>query len=628
MLAVIREGAKSWLSQLLIWSVAITFVGAAFFVWGDAQKQTGDVVAIVDDVEISNQRYRDALRRIEDALRSQFGGKMDQTMLDALNPESIALNSVISMELQLKAAKDAGLVVTDAELAGAIENNNDFKVAGSFNKKRYSDLLAMNNQSPAKFESFLRDDLLVEKLKGLVNRSVSISDAQAYARFINDNQSVTVRYARVKPADLESEVEMTESALEIWYKDNISEYMSPEERSFQILRVKNSSFLDKVEASEIEISDYYDSNMDEFEIKESVTVSQILVTEPDKVIAPDKTRTAYEKLEKGADFAEVAKELSDGPMAAEGGDMGKVNRGQMVPEFEEIVFDLEEGAFSKPFLTQFGWHIAKVTKKIEGQYLRLDQVKGTVRNRVIRNNTISAARQFMTNIAQSATAETFASVAETNADVTLSGFVVKKGAVDPSLDIPTEILAELFVSAEKVVSTPVKTENGYALFLVNTITPPAELPLEDVKEAAEEHFREQMAKNNAEKIALDVEKQVNDGNNLQTVATEQGLSITDTPPFSRKSMRDKSQSLDAGMVMEAFDLAKGEAKSVAVNDDYLIITLLERHAIDRKEALAAVPGLKKDLLKRKRMEVYDRFLTGLRKQADADGRVQILAKLN
>lgn len=60
-----------------------------------------------------------------------------------------------------------------------------------------------------------------------------------------------------------------------------------------------------------------------------------------------------------AGFDQLAKKLSDCPSAANGGDLDWFGRGQMVPEFEDAIFAIENGEITKPFKTRFGWHIAK-----------------------------------------------------------------------------------------------------------------------------------------------------------------------------------------------------------------------------------------------------------------------------
>ncbi|MBT6094384.1 MAG: peptidylprolyl isomerase [Rhodospirillaceae bacterium] len=69
-------------------------------------------------------------------------------------------------------------------------------------------------------------------------------------------------------------------------------------------------------------------------------------------------------LEKGGDFAELAKKKSTGPSGPNGGDLGYFGKGQMVPEFETAAFAMEKGTYSKaPVKTQFGFHVIKVENR-------------------------------------------------------------------------------------------------------------------------------------------------------------------------------------------------------------------------------------------------------------------------
>lgn len=66
-------------------------------------------------------------------------------------------------------------------------------------------------------------------------------------------------------------------------------------------------------------------------------------------------------LDAGKDFAELAKAKSTGPSGPQGGDLGYFKAGQMVPEFDQVAFSLEKGAYTKePVKSQFGWHVIKV----------------------------------------------------------------------------------------------------------------------------------------------------------------------------------------------------------------------------------------------------------------------------
>ncbi|MEQ6918221.1 peptidylprolyl isomerase [Halomonas aquatica] len=69
------------------------------------------------------------------------------------------------------------------------------------------------------------------------------------------------------------------------------------------------------------------------------------------------------EIEGGRDFAEVARENSSCPSSRQGGDLGSFGPGQMVPEFDKVVFSAEVGTVQGPVKTQFGYHLLEVTER-------------------------------------------------------------------------------------------------------------------------------------------------------------------------------------------------------------------------------------------------------------------------
>lgn len=69
------------------------------------------------------------------------------------------------------------------------------------------------------------------------------------------------------------------------------------------------------------------------------------------------------KIEGGADFAEIARANSQCPSGKSGGDLGTFNKGQMVKEFDDVVFTDEIGKVHGPIKTQFGYHLIEITSR-------------------------------------------------------------------------------------------------------------------------------------------------------------------------------------------------------------------------------------------------------------------------
>ena len=83
------------------------------------------------------------------------------------------------------------------------------------------------------------------------------------------------------------------------------------------------------------------------------------------ILVPDESTCSDLKsqIENGADFADVAKQHSQCPSGQRGGDLGQFGRGQMVPEFDQVVFSGDVGAVLGPVKTQFGYHLIEVTQR-------------------------------------------------------------------------------------------------------------------------------------------------------------------------------------------------------------------------------------------------------------------------
>jgi peptidyl-prolyl cis-trans isomerase C len=98
----------------------------------------------------------------------------------------------------------------------------------------------------------------------------------------------------------------------------------------------------------------------------------------------DEAKAIKAELEKGADFAELAKKKSKDPGASDGGDLGFFTKEQMVPEFSAVAFTLAPGKISDPVKSQFGWHIIKVEEKRDRTAPPFDQVKSQIETYVTR----------------------------------------------------------------------------------------------------------------------------------------------------------------------------------------------------------------------------------------------------
>lgn len=120
-------------------------------------------------------------------------------------------------------------------------------------------------------------------------------------------------------------------------------------------------------------------------------------TDKQQAEAKQRVDSLYDVLQKGGDFAELARKFSADRSGQNGGELGWIEKGYTVPEFEQVIYSMKPGDISKPFTTQFGWHIVKLIDKqnffpydsVHNNILRFIEQRG-IRNQII-NQKIEAA---------------------------------------------------------------------------------------------------------------------------------------------------------------------------------------------------------------------------------------------
>lgn len=173
---------------------------------------------------------------------------------------------------------------------------------------------------------------------------------------------------------------------ELLYLEALENKVDEEEEFNQILEdtkvilLKNyaiSKLLSKESVSEDEIKEYYNENQEHFSKPESVVAGHILVEDEDQA------NKIKKEIEEGKSFEDAAREYSTCPSKEKGGDLGEFSRGQMVPEFEDKAFEMEEGEISEPVKTQFGYHVIKLDQKNEAGRKEFDEVKAEIEQIVL-----------------------------------------------------------------------------------------------------------------------------------------------------------------------------------------------------------------------------------------------------
>jgi peptidyl-prolyl cis-trans isomerase C len=166
-----------------------------------------------------------------------------------------------------------------------------------------------------------------------------------------------------------------------------------------------------IQVTDDEITEFFTANPQFFSIDEQVHARHILIrVEPDAT--DDQLRQSFERAQRararaitGEDFATLARELSDGPGAPDGGDLGFFTKSRMIEPIADAAFALQPGEISPVVQTQFGYHVIKVEERRPPGELPLDQARDQARSMIVNQKTMEKVGELLKNLSESADIE-------------------------------------------------------------------------------------------------------------------------------------------------------------------------------------------------------------------------------
>ena len=369
------------------------------------------VVAIVDDDIILASELQERVAGVRSNMEAR-GVEMPSD--DVLIRET--LDRLILDSIQLQLANRYGVRIPDQQLDEAMTR---LARQNGLTLEQFRIALEQSGQSYAAAREGLRDDLAIQRVQqGNVMRNINISE-QEIDNFLTteEGEAMTQPEYRVVQALLASsrgEDADTVAAKAAYVDEVLASIQSgtPFEQAVSVIdpyaftggdlgwRKLNdipSMFADVVpaltvgEVTKVRSSSgfhlvYLADATDGEQLVRQTDVRHILV-KPTEVLseeaAEDLAIELKDRIEAGENFGDLARQYSDDiGSAAEGGELGWTNPGQMVPEFEATMAAATEGEVSEPFRSEFGWHILEVKARRDKDFsseMRRNQVAGYIR---------------------------------------------------------------------------------------------------------------------------------------------------------------------------------------------------------------------------------------------------------
>lgn len=157
----------------------------------------------------------------------------------------------------------------------------------------------------------------------------------------------------------------------------------------------------RITVSPAEVTAYYESHPQEFEIPVAVQSAVILIKPKgsfDLVQARDLAQRLAQQLRQGADFYDLAKRYSDGPNAKMGGRIGYLEKGSSVKEIGEVLFSLKEGEVSPLIQTAAGYHIFRAESIRPARRATLEEAKDPIQSRIFQEKTAVRYKEWITRL--------------------------------------------------------------------------------------------------------------------------------------------------------------------------------------------------------------------------------------
>ena len=370
-------------SNSIFWKAFLAIIAISFALGGVATyivSRTDTSAVKVNGEEISQnlfqQQYDNAYRVASERLGASFSAVADTPeFINGLRKE--VLNRLINQELLRQYSDQLKLSVSDERIKQEIVTNPMFQVNGKFDNAAYQQLLRNNNMSADAYAEYLREGLRLTQLQEGLNETEFLLPAQQDEFVKNLFQQRKVRLATLPLAAEVAKQSVSEQEIQDYYNANKAKFLMPETVKVQYLDLTGESVAKSVNISDIEIAQYYQDNKAQFVSQGQQHLAHIQFN------AEADALDAYQALQNGADFADLAKTKSIDKLSAEkGGDLGWVNAGDLPSEFENAALELQVGQYSQPIKVNGAYHIIKVEDRKGSDLLPLEQVKDRISRQI------------------------------------------------------------------------------------------------------------------------------------------------------------------------------------------------------------------------------------------------------
>lgn len=561
MLQSIRDRATGPTAWFIVGLITVPFA-----LWGIdsyVSAPTNPKVAEVGKTDITRVQLQRAYDQSYQRLQELMGANFQPDMIDTAQLRRGALDTLVREALLNQHADAQGYRASDVQIMQSLRSQDTFQRDGSFSAERYKEVLSRSGYTPASYESRLRRALAVEQLQSGLISTAFVTDKDVDVALSLIKQERQISYLSLPLERYRAKAKITAAQIEARYKLDADRYRTAEKIKLNYVELNRQALPDAKAPDQEILQAIYDAEVkSRFTQPERRRARHILVRIDDDVderSAKSKITALKERILSGETFDSVAKEASDDlGSRTQGGDLGWVGRGVMVPEFEEALYALEQGVISEPVLTSFGWHLIRADE-VEAETVKAfadAEVQAELLSLYRQKEEATRFEQLAKQLDELSFdfPEDLNAVAEAlGVQVQSSEWLTREGG--PGIGGQSAVIQAAFspeVLDRRENSAPIKlTADRLVVIRVADYAPAEQRPLEtvadEIREALQTEYAEQQSLADA-KAGLE---KLNSGAGLQSVAGELGLTAK-TPGWIA---RDEAE-VDTVIVQQAFGMPR------------------------------------------------------------------------
>ncbi len=485
MLQQLRKASKSPAA-----SVVIGILVLAFALWGvaDIFRGGGDtVVADVGSSQISDSQYDLLLKNQIRALSSQTQTEITMEQARAMGLDRNVLDQAIGRAALDERTRDLGLTATRSAIEAQFTGNAAFKGAGgAFDPLLFQRALQESGYSVQGFYALTGQDIVRRQMVDAITDGMAAPPGLARLLYDFFNEKRTAEYVVVTPEEAGQVAEPSASDLEAYHKAHADQFSSPEYRAFDYVQISPEQVAGEVQVSDADVKAEYDAHKANYEKAEQRDIEQIAF--PNKEAAD----AAAARIKTAADFATVARERG---LTAEDVKLGTFSAAAMDPRLSAVAFKVTAGGVTAPAQGPFGWVILHAARVVPGENKSFDDVKDEIKASLVKTRAGAKLADVANSFEdQRGSGATIADVAMKLGLTVRHVVAADRNGMTPEgakAEIPAQpvFMQQVFQTESGEESDLFSTEDGASYAVkVNSITPPAIKPLEQVREQVREGF--------------------------------------------------------------------------------------------------------------------------------------------